>query len=221
MNLKLHNLTYTTAAGLIDVYFGSAYMGYRWVFPKKDHWNIGVGALASRADNVKATAQDFFGELKDLPCDADRQPHNSVGWVVPAGGYRRPLGNHRVLLAGDAAGFVDPFYGEGIAYAILSGATAGTFAGTACTETHDGSAAHVQRRYASFCRKAIDVDLWYGLWFARLLHAWPGGLLRLFSTDRSLIEKYLEVPAARLTYRQYFRWFSPRALVALGRMAWR
>ena len=214
----LHGQPPAVAAGFIDVYFGSAYMGYRWVFPKRDHWNIGVGALASRADNVKVAAQDFFGELKDLPRDVDGQPNNSVGWVVPAGGYRRPVGNHRVLLAGDAAGFVDPFYGEGIAYAILSGATAGTLAGIACTETSVRSAVHVQRRYAWFCRKAIDLDLWYGLWFARLLHAWPGGLLRLFSTDRGLIEQYLEIPAARLTYRQYFRWFFSRAIVALGRM---
>jgi hypothetical protein len=56
------------------------------------------------------------------------------------------------------------------------------------------------------------------LFFARLLHAWPGGLLRLFSTDRRLIEKYLDVPAARLTYREYFRWFLPRAFVGLHRV---
>ena len=38
---------------------------------------------------------------------------------------------------------------------------------------------------------------------------------RLFSTNAALIDKYLEVPAARLTYRQYFRWFLPRAVVGV------
>src|SRR5207245_4473155 len=32
-----------------------------------------------------------------------------------------PLEGGRVLLAGDAAGLADPFFGEGIAYALLSG----------------------------------------------------------------------------------------------------
>jgi geranylgeranyl reductase family protein len=198
---------------LIDIYFGTAYMGYAWVFAKRDHLNVGLGALASRAPNVKTAASEFYGALPDSGMTVQTERRNAVGWIVPAGGYRRAVAGGRVMLAGDAAGFVDPFYGEGIAYAILSGGEAGCLAGRAARGLE--TVERTQAAYSSFCRRSIDRNLWYGLLFARLLHAWPGGLLRLFSTDRELLEKYLDVPAARMSYRQYFRWFLPRAVAGL------
>lgn len=41
--------------------------------------------------------------------------------IIPAGGIKRKITGSRTVLCGDAAGFVDAFYGEGIAYAIRSG----------------------------------------------------------------------------------------------------
>jgi geranylgeranyl reductase family protein len=202
---------------LIDIYFGTAYMGYAWVFAKRDHLNVGLGALASRAPNVKTAAVEFGQALPDLGMGDGAERRNAVGWMVPAGGYKRVVARGRVLLAGDAAGFVDPFYGEGIAYAILSGGEAGRLAGTAARGLE--TVERTQDSYVSFCRRSIDRNLWHALLFARLLHAWPEGLLRLFSTDRALLQKYLDVPAARMSYRQYFRWFLPRALARLPK-AW-
>jgi flavin-dependent dehydrogenase len=202
---------------LIDIYFGTAYMGYAWVFAKRDHLIVGLGALASRASHVKSAAFEFGRTLPRVGLEAGTERRNAVGWIVPAGGYRRAVANGRVMLAGDAAGFVDPFYGEGIAYAILSGAEAGRLSGMVGRGLE--TVERARALYASFCRRSIDRNLRYALLFARLLHAWPGGLLRLFSTDRALLEKYLDVPAARMTYRQYFRWFLPRALAGLPK-AW-
>jgi geranylgeranyl reductase family protein len=202
---------------LIDIYFGTAYMGYAWVFAKRDHLNVGLGALASRAPNVKTAAVEFGRALPDLGVDIGTERRNAVGWIVPAGGHRRLVAGRRVMLAGDAAGFVDPFYGEGIAYAILSGGEAGLLAGRTALGLE--TVERAEASYVSFCRRSIDRNLWYGLLFARLLHAWPGGLLRLFSTDRKLLQRYLDVPAARMTYRQYFLWFLPRALAGLPK-AW-
>jgi geranylgeranyl reductase family protein len=206
------------AGGLIELHLGDIYRGYGWVFPKRRHWNVGVGALASRRRNIKQTARDFYDGLQGLSSGEDGGKSNAVGWVVPAGGYRRRLGQGRLLLAGDAAGFVDPLYGEGIAYAVLSGGTAGALAGKAAGQRHGGNATATQKQYSSFCSRAIEANLRCGLLFARLLYAWPNGLLRLFSTNREFLQRYLEVPAARLTYPQYLRWFAPRALLALLRM---
>ena len=200
---------------LIDIYFGQEYMGYSWIFPKRDHWNIGVGAMASNATNVKSSTQEFFGNLTALQYDPGASLINGKGWIIPAGGYQRRVGFKRIYLTGDAAGFVDPFYGEGIAYAIRSGAQAGVITGAAALNPRKGTVAASQRQYAAFCKNHISTDLRYGLLFARLLHFWPGGLLRLFSTDSRLISKYLDVPAARTSYGEYFRWFVPRAIAGL------
>ena len=199
---------------VIDIHFGPSYMGYGWVFPKRDHVNVGIGALASRAGNVKTATLEFTRALVER--DSGREPRNAVGWIIPAGGYRRPVAAGRVMLAGDAAGFVDPFLGEGIAYAILSGATAGRLAGDAART--DAQVEQAAASYSSFCRQHIEPHLRYGLLFAKLLHTCPG-LLRLFSTNRALLEKYLDVPAAQTTYREYFRWFVPRAIAAFPK-AW-
>jgi flavin-dependent dehydrogenase len=49
------------------------------------------------------------------------QEQTSHGHPVPIYGQSEPLGTHRSLLVGDAAGLVDPFTGEGIRFAIKSG----------------------------------------------------------------------------------------------------
>jgi len=43
---------------------------------------------------------------------------------------RRKVAGSSVLVAGDAAGYVEPFTGEGIAWALAGGAVAGHLAGT-------------------------------------------------------------------------------------------
>ena len=171
--------------------------------------------MASNATNVKSSTQEFFGNLTALQYDPGASLINGKGWIIPAGGYQRRVGFKRIYLTGDAAGFVDPFYGEGIAYAIRSGAQAGVITGAAALNPRKGTVAASQRQYAAFCKNHISTDLRYGLLFARLLHFWPGGLLRLFSTDSRLISKYLDVPAARTSYGEYFRWFVPRAIAGL------
>jgi flavin-dependent dehydrogenase len=51
--------------------------------------------------------------------------------MLPMGMDRIGLYRHGVLLAGDAAGLVNPFNGEGVSYALESGAWAGRAVGRA------------------------------------------------------------------------------------------
>lgn len=61
--------------------------------------------------------------LKHLESRAGQSiPIDSIrGHVVPAGGFDRNIAKGRVILVGDAAGFVNPVTGEGMYYAIKSG----------------------------------------------------------------------------------------------------
>jgi flavin-dependent dehydrogenase len=45
--------------------------------------------------------------------------------------FRSPVANERVLLVGDAAGYWEPFTGEGMAWALLGGRAAAAQAGSA------------------------------------------------------------------------------------------
>jgi geranylgeranyl reductase family protein len=96
---------------------------YAWSFPLGDgRANIGYGQLVSGAP----TRAELLAGLEQLlpgadPCDlrAHRLP-------LSTGRSRQPDG--RVLVAGDAASLINPLTGEGIFYAVLSGALAGTAA---------------------------------------------------------------------------------------------
>ncbi|MEO7029264.1 MAG: geranylgeranyl reductase family protein [Acidobacteriaceae bacterium] len=122
--------------------FSSVPGGYGWLFPKGDHINIGVGAFAPALGDGKAVAEDgppkggaggtedrLKAVTRTLLADYARhklgiaQLPNITGQHLGMGGHAYiPRG--RVLLAGDAAGLVDPLTGEGIHSAIVSGQAA-------------------------------------------------------------------------------------------------
>jgi geranylgeranyl reductase family protein len=96
---------------------------YAWSFPLGDgRANVGYGELVSagttRAELVAGLHRLLPGVAPD-GLRAHRLPLSS-------GRPRQPDG--RVLLAGDAAALINPLTGEGIFYAVLSGALAGTAA---------------------------------------------------------------------------------------------
>lgn len=110
--------------------------GYGWLFPKGDHVNIGVGGFVPRGSGGEAAGAPGMqyesvtrGLLagytrQKLGVELDRTPQVHVsGQHLGLGGHAyTPRG--RVLLAGDAAGMVDPLTGEGIFCAIKSGQAA-------------------------------------------------------------------------------------------------
>ncbi|MEU9888956.1 NAD(P)/FAD-dependent oxidoreductase [Sphaerisporangium sp. NPDC051011] len=104
---------------------------YAWSFPVGDGTaNVGFGMLLPR---LRATGlpgrQVLHGRLAELlphlPARDLRAHH------LPLSPGRPRPGAGRVLLAGDAAGLINPLTGEGIYYALLSGRLAGEAAVTA------------------------------------------------------------------------------------------
>lgn len=116
----------------IELYFFRNILpGYLWVFPLPGgRANVGIGLLSSVVSKRKINLR---GELKELlathPCLKDRfamaRPlETGKGHALPLGSRKRHLSGNRFLLAGDAAGLIDPFTGEGIGNAIRSGRVA-------------------------------------------------------------------------------------------------
>jgi geranylgeranyl reductase family protein len=100
--------------------------GYGWVFPKKQHLNIGFGII--RADktqqqklNLLKCYQEYIALLKEedlIPRHLKEEPVK--GGALLTHPLEKTYGD-RLLLVGDAAGFINPLSGEGIYYAMVSG----------------------------------------------------------------------------------------------------
>jgi geranylgeranyl reductase family protein len=97
--------------------------GYAWAFPKVGHrgwWNAGiVTGRTGRAPELRGRLARFLDEV-GLRFD-ELSPERATGRRIPFWGGRRVLHRGRVALLGDAAGLADPFFGEGIAEALVSG----------------------------------------------------------------------------------------------------
>jgi geranylgeranyl reductase family protein len=122
--------------------FGSVPGGYAWVFPKGNHLNVGVYSQSCAAGLTRSGLVRYVKER--LGVDATEHVTGQyLGMGAEACGvdYVRADLRDRVLLAGDAGGFVDPLTGEGIYGALLSGRAA---AGAVLSELRgDGAVAEV------------------------------------------------------------------------------
>ncbi len=94
---------------------------YAWVFPKDDRLTVGVIAARGGAERTRAYLRDF---VAGLGLDQIRPAHDS-GHLTRCRADDSPLRRDRVLVAGDAAGLLEPWSREGISYALRSGALAG------------------------------------------------------------------------------------------------
>ncbi|MDY6965357.1 MAG: NAD(P)/FAD-dependent oxidoreductase [Halobacteriota archaeon] len=99
--------------------------GYGWVFPKKEHLNIGIGAIRSKTrpkPNLSVLFRDYIKMLKkDKMIPEDLEIGKCRGWPLP---LKLPLKKaycDRILLCGDAGGFVNPIDGGGIFYGMQTG----------------------------------------------------------------------------------------------------
>ena len=116
----------------------------------------------------------------------------------------------RVLLAGDAAGLVDPFTGEGTYYALASGKMAGEMVG-------DVQAKIVASSYESRIEKELGRELGHALFFSKIMHRHPRLFLRILAREEQVLERYLEVGAGRMSYSDFMLWLLPRLPLSLMR----
>ena len=95
---------------------------YVWAFPTGTGLvNVGYGPFDARTVGSRAELEAAIRTHLGVTCD----PGSLRAHRLPLSTYRPALTAGRVLLTGDAASLVNPLTGEGIYYALLSGAMAG------------------------------------------------------------------------------------------------
>ncbi len=94
---------------------------YGWVFPKDDRLTVGVIAAKGYGEQTRA----YLRELLERLALGDIEPAEDSGHLTRCRSADSPLVRGRVLVAGDAAGLLEPWTREGISYALRSGGAAG------------------------------------------------------------------------------------------------
>ena len=122
--------------GFIELIFLKELLpGYLWIFPLPDgRANVGLGlrsdVLQKRRIDLKSMLKSLLAEHPDLK---DRFSKAMIeggvqGLGLPLASKRRQLSGAGYLLVGDAGHLIDPFTGEGISHAMISGMHAGDVA---------------------------------------------------------------------------------------------
>ena len=192
--------------GLLEFHFGAAPMGYGWVFPHKGYYGIGVMGRASEFD----APQKAFGAFSASTGKPVERPR---GHTIPMGGIERRVIGRRTLLAGDAAGFADPFHGEGMANAVLSG----KLAAQAVVEGINGRK-DALTWYQAECEAVIVREMRTALSMARMVARHPALARAVFFSDREALDRYLDIPAGRSSYGEYRKWLIRKLPKYLFRM---
>lgn len=138
--------------------------GYLWVFPLPNgRANVGLGL---RSDVVKKRRLDLKSLMAKLllehPQLRDRfrsaKLEGSIqGMGLPLASKRRPLSGDGYMLVGDAGHLIDPFTGEGISHAMISGVQAADVA-SEMLEQNDVSAS-VAKQYDARVWKRLGKEI--------------------------------------------------------------
>jgi len=112
----------------LDLWDGDRLLpGYGWIFGMGDGTsNVGLGLLNTSQAFGNTDYREMLRKwLKGMPAEWGFTEENRTepirGAALPMGFNRTPHYYNGLLLAGDAGGMVNPFNGEGIAYAMESG----------------------------------------------------------------------------------------------------
>jgi geranylgeranyl reductase family protein len=200
--------------------------GYAYIFPKRDHVNVGIGFLLSYYRGAVEQApyelqRELIAELRERGVvTGESVRRNFTPFLIPVGGPLRRPGRGRVLLAGDAGGFVNAFTAEGIYYAMVSG----DLAARAIIETPGAPAGdRLARRYRGACSDEIGSELRDSVLVQQYLFAnrqRMGRMIRNAERHPATVRALLEYAVGRRSYASIRRRMLTRSPHLALRLAW-
>lgn len=149
--------------------------GYGWIFGVGDGTvNVGLGILNTSTAFQQVDYKDLLRRwLDQTPEDWGLREANQVGTVrgaaLPMGFNRTPHYTRGLLLVGDAGGMVNPFNGEGIAYAMESGTRAAEAIVQALGRTGMAQQELALQGYPRAMRESLGGYYTLGRWFVKLI----------------------------------------------------
>lgn len=147
----------------IELHFLKDFLpGYFWIFPLPNgEANIGLGMRSDYVSKKKIDLKKMLPEvIEKYPQLKERfknaEPVDKIkGYGLPLGSKKRNLSGDNYLLVGDAASLIDPFTGEGIGNAVVSGMCAALQA-KQCIEKNNFSANFLKQYDETIYRRLWD-----------------------------------------------------------------
>jgi geranylgeranyl reductase family protein len=177
----------------IEIEVGHTPNGYGWIFPKRELFSIGAAAFRGNR-SIKNRYRSYLSSIfSEIP-----KPLQETGHPIPVFSNRRlRLASKRLLLAGDAGHLVDPFFGEGIYFAMRSGEIAGEF-----SERFIGEGASPY----DYQRK-IEIEFYPefrgAMRLAWLVYRFPETFFNLTIKHPGVISLYADVLSGKRPYRSF------------------
>lgn len=124
--------------------------GYFWIFPLPNGYaNIGVGMRADKMSEKNIHLKKELEKIVQMPAFKQRFANAELigdikQYALPLGSKKRNISGNNFMLTGDAASLIDPFTGEGIGNAMMSGMYAAQQAHK-CMEASNYTAAFIKQ----------------------------------------------------------------------------
>jgi len=169
--------------------------GYAWIFPKRHHLSIGAGISTGGVDKLRRR----LARLRENNRLEGRVLLERGYYLSIGGGPRESVQSGRVLVVGDAAGLVDPLFGEGIYYALRSARVAAEVVAEALEA--GGSPAQLTSildQYPEQLRKDSIEELQALHHFAEFFYRWSGFFHTAFVLRPRLLERVMKGLAGEL-----------------------
>ncbi|MCC6731385.1 MAG: geranylgeranyl reductase family protein [Chthonomonadales bacterium] len=201
----------TLRPDVLHLDFGAVERGYAWIFPKGDHLNVGAGIFRPRQGGRgdgrirEELCRAVFAYMEALGVPHDPAATRFHGHTLPLWNGAEPLSTRdgRVLLTGDAAGLVNPMFGDGILNAVLSGQIAARCLASGTPERYTRIIHHEMARNLDAAQR-----------LARVFYGWPALCYRHGVTRPGATR----TAASLLCGRAAFTEVSRRALRRLSRL---
>jgi menaquinone-9 beta-reductase len=149
--------------------------GYGWIFGVGDGTsNVGLGILNTSDAFGKVDYKDVMRRwVATMPAEWTYSEETMVGPIrgaaLPMGFNRQPHYDRGLVLVGDAGGMVNPFNGEGIAYAMESARLGAEVIATALARATPGEREAVLQSYPRVMTDALGGYYTLGRHFASLI----------------------------------------------------
>ena len=199
--------------------------GYGWIFGVGDGTsNVGLGILNTSSAFGKTDYKDVMRRwVATMPAEWTYSDETMVGPIrgaaLPMGFNRQPHYRDGLLLVGDAGGMVNPFNGEGIAYALESGRLAAEVIAQAFARGTDAGRERVLASYPGVMKDDLGGYYTLGRWFAAAIgHPEVMRLATKYGLPRTTLMKFLLKVMANLAEPRGGA-PSDRLITALSKMA--